>query len=152
MKKILSFLALFSIGLQGFCDDICDDGCYAAMEPMESPPIYVQDVPAYSYRMRCEEKEVPVRKLCSRPVQRYYEVQRVRYVPQCYKETICRTEIEYYYVESVDTRQNWVCDTNCEYSPLYYRSAPCVGEDKMTPCDAPRPKRYPKPFGGKECQ
>lgn len=153
MKKALRFLALFSSILgwqQGFCDEICDDGCYATKEPMGSPPIYVHDVPTYSYRMKCQEKEIPVRKLCSRPVQRCYEVQRVKYVPQYYTETICRTEIEYYYVDSVDVRQNWSCERNCEFTPEYYRATPCQGENSMTPCTPP-PLRYPKPFGAKEC-
>lgn len=156
MKKWLC-LALLGIFMGGFCDEdsINDDGYYATQEPAEGPPIYVCDVPSYSYRMRCEEKEVPVRKLCCRPVQRQYEVQRVRYVPQVYTETINRTEIEYYYVDSVDVRQNWVCDRNCEYRPQYFRATPCVSENSMTPsCDAPCErinKRYPRPFGCKEC-
>lgn len=143
MKKTLSVLALLSMGY-GFCDEICDDGCYATKQP-EGPPIYVHDVPAYSYRMKCVDKEVPVRKLCSRPVERKYEVQRVKYVPQYYTETITRTEIEYYYVDSVDIRQEWVCERNCEFTPQYFRATPCEGENSMTPCEPP-PMRYPRPY------
>ena len=142
MKKLISFLALFSICLgwqQGFSDEgdeYYDDGYYASKEPLEGPPIYVHDVPSYSYRFRCEEKEIPVRRLCCRPVQRQYEVQRVKYIPQWYTETITRTEVEYYYVDSVDIRQNWVCDKTCEFVPEYYR-CPKKGENEMTPsrCD-----------------
>lgn len=154
MKKILSMLAIFAIvSSQGICDDneVYDDGFYASKEPIESPPIHVCDVPSYSYRMRCEEKLVPVRKMACRPVQRSYEVQRVKYVPQVYTETITRTEMEYYYVDSVDVRQNWVCDRNCEFTSVYSRPTPCPDENSMTPCENKCPKHYPRPFGCKEC-
>jgi hypothetical protein len=154
MKKMLGHLTLFSMvwgGQLGFCnDEIYDDGHYATKEPMESPPIYVHNVPTYSYRMKCKEKEIPVRKLCCRPVQRFYELQRVKYVPQYYTETISRTEIEYYYVDSVDVRQNWTCERNCEFTPQYFRPTPCQGENSMTPYEPP-PRTYPKPFGCKDC-
>lgn len=149
MKKILT-LAFLGIAMGGFCapDEIYDDGFYVTQEPAESPPIYVCDVPTYSYRMRCEEKEVPVRKLCCRPVQRQYEVQRVKYVPQVYTETITRTEIEYYYVNACDVRQNWVCDRNCEYTPQYFRGTPCPSENNMTPrCGERIKKRCPRNLG-----
>lgn len=137
-------------GLQTSHNDICDDGCYPCKES-GGPPIYVYDKPTYNYRMRCEEKEIPVRRLCSRPVQRQYEVQRVKYIPQYYTETITRTEIEYYYVNSVDIRQNWICEKNCEYTPTYCSQTPCPGETSMTPSYGRTPINYPKPFGGKEC-
>lgn len=95
--------------------------------------MFVHQEPCYHQTRRCVEEKIPCKKTCCRYVDKYYEVQRVRYVPQCYTETLCQKVPEYYEEDDCKTCYKWVYDTHCTYKPRYYWKHVCQPQGGAAP-------------------
>lgn len=92
------------------CDQAMGD-CYCLMVHYE---------PCYYTTQRCVEEQVPCKKKCVRYVDKFYEVQRCKYVPQYYCETYCQKCPECYEVDDFKCCKKMVCDQHCKWVPKYY--------------------------------
>ena len=81
---------------------------------------YVVYEPMYYTVQKCVERQVPTKKKCCRLVPKEYVVQRVKYVPEYYNETIVKNEVEYYYVDDWKTSTEMVVEQKCEWVPKCY--------------------------------
>lgn len=92
------------------CEEACKDyWCrYIVYEPM------------YYTVQKAIERQVPTKKKCCRLVPREYVVQRVRYIPETYNETIVKNEVEYYYVDDWKTSTEMIVEQKCEWVPKVY--------------------------------
>jgi hypothetical protein len=90
--------------------------------------------PCYYTTRRCVTEEIPCKKCCCRYVDKYFEVQKCRMVPEYYCETCCKQEPEYYEVDDCKTCEKWVCDQHCKYVPRYYWKHVCGQEGCPSPC------------------
>lgn len=75
-------------------DQPCGD-CYCLMVHYE---------PCYYTTQRCVEEQVPCKKQCVRYVDKYYDCQRCRMVPEYYTETYCQKCPECYEVDDCRPR------------------------------------------------
>jgi hypothetical protein len=110
------------------CGDTATGECYC---------LYCHYQPCNYTTRRCVEDVIPCKKRCCRYVDKYYEVQRCRMVPQYYTETCCTKCPEYYEVEECKTCKRWVCDTHCKYVPQYYWKHTCNNQPQDAGVAAP---------------
>lgn len=78
----------------------------------------------YNTYERCE-REVPYCVRCCKMCNKYYTVQRCRYVPQYYCEQKCCQVPEYYTVQRCRPECYSVCHKCCKYNPCYYYKKVC---------------------------
>lgn len=110
------------------CAQPCAQPCAPACDERvgECYCLYKKQEP-YTYNtQRCVEEQVPYTRRCSRSVPKYYEVDRCQMVPQWYKETVCRNEIEYYDVQEYKTVTRTICEPQVGYTDKYYWKHECV--------------------------
>src|SRR5262245_29166664 len=69
---------------------------------------YVVYEPMYYTVQKAIERQVPIKKKHARLVPKEYVVQRVRYVPEHYNETIVKNEVEYYHVDEWRTQTEMI--------------------------------------------
>lgn len=123
---------------QGGCAPACDTACPADQQCDASTGDcwcrYVHYEPCYYSTPRCVEEKIPCKKLCTRYVPKYYQVQRCKYVPQYYTETFCKQECETYEVDDCKTCTKTVYDQHCRYVPKYYWKHVCGDNTCNAPC------------------
>lgn len=105
------------------CGDQSTGECYCLM---------VRYKPCYYTTQRCVEEQIPCKKKCIRYVDKYFECQRCKYVPQYYCETYCQKCPECYEVDDCKCCRRMVCDQHCKYVPEYYWKHKCAPQ-----CAAP---------------
>lgn len=126
------------------CAPACAPACATNTCPPDQPCsdqacndcwcLYVHYEPCYYCVNRCVEEQVPCKKQCVRYVNKCYEVQRCKYVPQYYTETYTRQEPEYYCVDDCKTVQKTVQDVCCKNVPRYYWKHVCGNANCTNPC------------------